>query len=82
MENVSSLVDEYETLLCSQLKTFSPDNDKKCTAIKRILHNQADWTPNGANAVVELALNYGSFILRNALALSIVLKIEDGKCGL
>jgi hypothetical protein len=65
-----------------QLKTFSPDNSKKCDAIKELLEKQADWTPNGAQAIVDLATNYGSFVLKNALALSIALNIEDGKLGL
>jgi hypothetical protein len=79
---VSALVDEYQTILSNQLKTFSPDNDKKCEAIKEMLHKEADWTPNGAEAVVDLATNYGSFVLRNALAVAIALNIEDGKLGL
>jgi hypothetical protein len=81
-DNVSALVDEYQTILSNHLKTFSSDNDRKCDAIKEMLHNQADWTPNGAEAVVDLATNYGSFVLRNALALSIALNIEDGKLGI
>jgi hypothetical protein len=82
MENISSLVDEYQTILSNQLNTFSPDNDKKCDAIKELMHKESDWTPNGAEAVVDLATNYGSFILRNALALSIALNIEDGRLSL
>jgi hypothetical protein len=78
-DNVSVLVDEYQSLLSKHLKTFSPDNDKSCEAIKRLLEKRADWTPNGAEAVVNLATYYGSFVLRNALALAIALNIEDGK---
>jgi hypothetical protein len=81
-DNVSALVDEYQTILQNQLKTFSPDNDKNCETIKSLLNKEADWTPNGAEAIVDLATNYGSFVLRNALALSLALNIEDGKLGL
>ncbi len=82
MGNVSMLTEEYETILCEQLKEFSSDDIEACNAIKELLHKEADWTEEGANVVVDLALNYGSFVLRNALALSIALKIEDGKLGL
>jgi len=81
-DNVSALVDEYQTILKNQLKTFSPDDDKKCQTIKRVLKNQADWTADGAEAIVDLATNYGSFVLRNALALAIALNIEDGQLGI
>jgi hypothetical protein len=81
-DNVSALVDEYQTILQNQLKTFSPDSNDKYDKIKELLRKEADWTPDGAEAIVSLATNYGSFVLRNALALSIALKIEDGKLGL
>jgi hypothetical protein len=81
-DNVSALVDEYQTILSNHLNTFSPNDDKKCQAIKQLLQKEADWTPNGAEAIVDLATNYGSFVLRNALALSIALNIEDGRLGL
>ena len=79
MENVSMLTEEYETLLCEQLKEFSPDDIEACNAIKELLQKEADWTQQGASTVLDLALNYGSFVLKNALALSIALKIEDGE---
>jgi len=50
--------------------------------IARELCRSHDWTDSAARAVVSLANNYGSFILRNALALAIVLKKEDGDLGL
>jgi hypothetical protein len=43
------------------------------------LHRDGDWTSLGAERVANLAQQYGSFVLRNALALSLVLKIEDGE---
>lgn len=82
IENVSTLVDEYQTILQNQIKTFSPDDEIQCDKIKHLLQSRADWTANGAEAVVDLATSYGSFILRNALALSIALNIEDGRLAL
>jgi len=50
--------------------------------IRNKLQSEAGWTEEGAKHIANLARNYGSFILRNALALAITLNIEDGKLGL
>ena len=46
------------------------------------LASSHDWTEQGAQQLVALAQQYGSFILRDALALAIALDIEDGELGL
>ena len=46
------------------------------------LASSHQWTEEGAHQLFALAQKYGSFILRNALALAIVLDIEDGELGL
>jgi len=40
-----------------------------------------NWTPRAAEALTTLANNYGTFMLRNALALALVLDKEDGDLG-
>ena len=45
------------------------------------LSKRHDWTHHGAHAIVCLANEYGAFMLRNALALAIVLEKEDGNLG-
>ena len=40
-----------------------------------------DWTEDGAEAVLQLVNDYGSFMLRNALALAVVTEKEDGNLG-
>ena len=40
-----------------------------------------DWTEEGARAIVTLANKYGTFMLRDALALAIALDKEDGDLG-
>jgi hypothetical protein len=40
-----------------------------------------DWSDSGAAALVALARDYGTFMLRNALALAAALEIEDGALG-
>jgi len=46
-----------------------------------ILSENHDWTEKGAQAIICLADEYGAFMLRNALALAIVLGKEDGRLG-
>ncbi len=46
------------------------------------LINEADWTEQGAQVVLDLARRYGTSILRNALALASAMQIEDGEAGL
>lgn len=46
-----------------------------------VLHSSGDWTITGAEALVELARQYGSFMLKNALALAMAADIEDGELG-
>jgi hypothetical protein len=66
---------EYEALL-SEL----PENPTDKQIITSLVAN-ADWTPEGARAVLMLAQTYGSFVLRNALALAKAMRIEDGEAG-
>jgi hypothetical protein len=72
--DVSGFVDEYRALFdgldCGETKS-----------LQRRLIGGADWTPQAAEHLVQLAKDYGSFMLRNALAISLVLKIEDGDLG-
>ena len=70
-ENVSLLLDEYRLLL----KDLDADTAE---LLEEALVRDADWTPQAAEHLIQLARNYGSFMLRNALALSLALGIEDG----
>ena len=45
------------------------------------LSSRHDWTHQGAQAIISLANDYGTFMLRNALALAIALEQEDGDLG-
>jgi hypothetical protein len=46
------------------------------------LTTEHDWTEAGATTVLALARQYGTAILRNALALASAMQIEDGSVGL
>jgi len=45
------------------------------------LSASADWSVSGAIEILRLVDNYGAFILRNALAIAVVLGKEDGSEG-
>ena len=77
-ENVKSLVEEYRTLLRDALKDGSGSSNNNADKIRNLLVTEGEWTPFAAEHLVAMANNYGSFMLRNALALSLVLGIEDG----
>lgn len=52
------------------------------SAIVASLVTDAEWTKQGARTVLELSRQYGTSILRNALALAEALSIEDGEAGM
>jgi hypothetical protein len=80
--SVNKLVPEYDTIVleCSRPGSGG-DRRVNWDRLHDRLVAEADWTERGAEAVVSLARNYGSFMLRNALALAIALDIEDGRLG-
>jgi hypothetical protein len=71
-----TLVAEYETII-ADLGAQATDEQ-----IVHALVEQADWTERGALAIVTLAREYGSAVLRNALALADAMGIDDGEAGL
>jgi uncharacterized protein (DUF2384 family) len=71
-----TLLGEYETLI-ADLVTNPTDEQ-----IVQALVEQADWTDRGAHTILKLAQEYGSAILRNALALANAMDIEDGESGM
>ena len=73
-ENVAGLVDEYRTL-------FEEADSSSSGALETALVNDAEWTPEVAGHLLQLARENGSFILRNALAISLALEIADGDLG-
>lgn len=79
-ERVASLVSEYATLLRGRLSKNSQRQHDE-TGIIRDLVASADWSMSGARELMRLADNYGAFMLRNALAIAVVLRKEDGAQG-
>jgi len=72
--NVTSLVEEYRSFVGDD----PPDSEG---LLEDVLVRDGDWTPEGAAHLCRLAKANGSFMLRSALAVSLVLGIEDGELG-
>ncbi len=73
-ENVSSLVEEYRVL-------FEDTDIDSSDCLEDALTREAEWSEEAAARLLELTRNYGSFMLRNALAISLALGMEDGELG-
>ncbi len=73
-EDVTTLVEEYRGL-------FEGTDHGTPDYLEDALTRGAEWTPEAAEHLVLLAKAYGSFMLRNALAISLALDIEDGELG-
>ena len=73
---LKSAISEYETTVRPDRKKANRKFDPEHLA--RALSREHDWTDAGARAVVGLANDYGAFMLRNALALAVVLDKDDG----
>ncbi len=75
-KHVESLISEYTALI------KKPSMDVACpkgeSAILKTLVKEVEWTEAGADILLMLVNDYGAFMLRNALALAVVLDKEDG----
>ena len=83
VERLRSTVAEYQTLVAAAVG--SNRAGRGATDWRRLgemLSSDAEWTERGGGTVLFLAKEYGTFILRNALAMAISLGIEDGETGL
>jgi len=77
--SMESVVGEYKAMLAGM-----DAYDGSSAAAKRItlaLSEQHEWSHAAAATLVALARDYGTFMLRNALALAAALEIEDGALG-
>jgi len=79
-EYVDSLIDEYETILAERLRKNTIDKYDESEILNE-LSVSADWSMSAARKILRLAEEYGAFMLRNALAIAVVLGKEDGSAG-
>jgi len=77
--DVGALVDEYHTLVDESRQI---DGEVDWQRLRGALVVDGEWTAEGADQLLTLATDYGSFMLRNVLALALALGIEDGELGL
>lgn len=77
---VESLIGEYEIVLGKrELKDAQGGYNE--SRILEELSVSAEWSVTAAHELLTLADNYGAFMLRNALAIAVVLGKEDGADG-
>ena len=82
-DRLQCTIDEYQALLGGAVhKPHKELRPGEWRELEQVLSHDAEWTPRGAEAVLLLARKYGSFILRNALAIAVALGIEDGEAAL
>jgi hypothetical protein len=79
-EYVDSLIDDYETLLTQKSLKNSPGEYNESEILQELLVS-AEWSLSAAREILRLVENYGAFMLRNALAIAVVLGKEDGSEG-
>lgn len=77
--DAAPLVWEYQTLV--EESTTAPRGEIDWARLQVELVRTAEWTDAAASHLIDLARNYGSFMLRNALALAVAAEIEDGELG-
>jgi len=74
LADLTGLIGEYRVLLGGSRR-------RRRESVEAVLSKEADWTADAAQHLVQLAHDYGSFMLRNATAISIAPDIEDGELG-
>jgi len=80
-ENVKGLAEEYSVILEQTVKLSAGHVEFDPDKVEKLLVKEGEWSPSAAEHLLRLSNDYGSFMLRNALALSLVLGIEDGELG-
>lgn len=75
-KQVELLISEYTALIKNHSRAI--DCIKVENAVSKALVKEADWTKAGADTLLMLVNDYGAFMLRNALALAVVLDKDDG----
>jgi len=73
---LKSAIFEYDSTVNSESRKSTRKVNPEQLA--RALCKDHEWTDGGARAIVSLVNEYGAFMLRNALALAVVLDKEDG----
>ena len=79
-EYVDSLIGEYQIILARKSPKNSNSEYDESEILKELVVS-ADWSISAARQILRLVEDYGAFMLRNALAIAVVLGKEDGAAG-
>jgi hypothetical protein len=77
---VDSLIGEYQTILARRSPKNANSEYDEAEILKELVVS-ADWNISAAREILRLVEDYGAFMLRNALAIAVVLGKEDGAAG-
>ena len=80
--DVETLRTEYESLVQLACAPTELGQSVDWDGLSSLLQQQSGWTERGASHLVQLVRLYGTFFLRNALALSVASGVEDGELNL
>ena len=80
--NIEGLIEEYQILLEDTQMAKHTHGEIDWDKLSQLLGEAGGWTEKGASHIVQLAREYGTFVLRNALAISIALRYDDGELNL
>jgi len=78
---LESLIGEYGELLQQYAQSEAALAGENLRLVADALCRCGDWSERGADEIARLATDYGAFMLRNALAIALVLGREDGEIG-
>ena len=78
---LESLIGEYNELLQQYAQSEAALSGENLRLISNVLCKCGHWSERGADEITRLATDYGAFMLRNALAIALVLGREDGEMG-
>lgn len=81
IDEIKGLTEEYRALLRESANKISEPSKNTIEEVKKLLVGKEEWSHKASEHLLNLAIGYGSFMLRNALALSLALEIEDGELG-
>ncbi|MEA3469692.1 MAG: hypothetical protein U9R57_15925 [Thermodesulfobacteriota bacterium] len=81
IEEISSLAEEYRIIIQQAERDNGCYLKSSKGTIDELLARDGEWSMEAAEHLSHLANPYGSFMLRNALALSMALQKEDGELG-
>jgi hypothetical protein len=76
---IEVILSEYQTYVA---EAADKNQEVDWNKLVNLLCVKGEWTREGAETLVAIVQNYGSFILKNAFALAVATNTEDSQLGL